>query len=127
MDVETSCEACADAAAEQPAGAERRRYARLPLTLHGRYMLSDGSEFPCQTQDVSPIGIAIRGGPAGAIGERIVAYFDGLGRVEGRIVRRAQTWFAVDIAATPRKLETLAKTIRDLATRQAGETGSIGE
>jgi hypothetical protein len=128
MDVETSCEARPDAATTgQPTGAERRRYERLPLTLHGRYMLPDGSEFPCQTQDVSAIGIGIRGAPAGAIGERIVAYFEELGRVEGRIVRRAQTWFAVDITATPRKLEILAKTIRSLAARQAGEAGTVGE
>jgi hypothetical protein len=128
MDVETSCEARGDAATTgQPTGAERRRYERLPLTLQGRYMLSDGSEFPCQTQDVSPIGIGIRGAPAGAIGERIVAYFEGLGRVEGRIVRRAQTWFAVDITGTPRKLETLAKTIRSLAAHQAREAGLVGE
>jgi hypothetical protein len=67
---------------DRPSTEERRRYARLPLTLSGRYMLADGSEFPCQTQDISPIGIGIQGFPAGAIGDRVVAYFDGLGRVE---------------------------------------------
>ena len=93
---------------------ERRRYPRVPLTLQGRYMLADGREYACETQDISPIGIAIRGFSAGAIGERIVAYFEGLGRIEGRIVRRAQTWFAVDITATPRKLERLAEKINRL-------------
>jgi len=81
-------------------------------------MLADGSEFPCQTQDISPIGIGIQGFPAGAIGDRVVAYFDGLGRVEGRIVRRSQTWFAVDITATPRKLERLANKIDCLVERE---------
>jgi len=118
MDVEAPF---GDSAGEQGGlgGKDRRRYARLPLILQGRCMLSDGREFPCQTPDVSPIGIGIRGCPAGAIGERVVAYFDGLGRVEGRIVPRAQTWFAVDITATPRKLESLAKTIQSLTARQA--------
>ena len=82
-------------------------------------MLEDGSEFPCETQDVSPIGIGIRGFSVGAIGDRVVAYFDGLGRVEGRIVRRANTWFAIDIAATPRKLERLADMIHRLVGSEA--------
>jgi hypothetical protein len=93
---------------------ERRRHARIPLTLQGRYMLEDGSEFACETQDISPIGIGIRGFSAGAIGDRVIAYFEGLGRVEGRIVRRAHTWFAIDIIATPRKLESLANKINRL-------------
>ena len=42
----------------------------------------------------------------------------GLGRVEGRIVRRSQTWFAVDITATPRKLEKLANMIDCLVERE---------
>jgi len=103
----------------RPSTEERHRYARLPLTLPGRYMLVDGREFPCQTQDISPIGIGIRGFPAGAIGDRVVAYFDGLGRVEGRIVRRSETWFAVDITATPRKLEKLANKIDCLVERES--------
>jgi PilZ domain len=100
-------------------GAERRRYARVPLTLKGRFMLEDGSEFSCETQDISPIGIAIRGSSAGAIGDRVVAYFDELGRVEGRIVRRAPAWFAIDITGTPRKLESLANKINQLVESEA--------
>lgn len=100
-------------------GAERRRYARVPLTLKGRIMLEDGSEFSCETQDVSPIGISIRGSSAGAIGDRVVAYFEELGRVEGRIVRRALAWFAIDITATPRKLESLANKINRLVENEA--------
>ncbi len=80
-------------------------------------MLEDGSEFPCETQDISLIGI--RGFSAGAIGDRVVAYFDGLGRVEGRIARRAHTWFAINITGTPRKLESLANKINCLIRNEA--------
>lgn len=80
-------------------------------------MLEDGSEFPCETQDVSPIGIGIRGFSGGSIGDRVIAYFDGLGRVEGRIVRLANTWFAIEITATPRKLERLAEMINHMIER----------
>lgn len=85
-------------------------------------MLGDRSEFPCETLDVSPIGIGIRGFATGAIGDRVVAYFDGLGRVEGRIVRRAHTWFAIDITATPRKLERLAEIMSRLAEDEASRS-----
>ena len=85
-------------------------------------MLEDGKEFPCQMLDVSPIGIGIQGFVAGGIGDRVVAYFDGLGRIEGKIVRRAHTWFAIDISATPRKLERLA----DMISRMVGNETSSG-
>ena len=68
---------------------EQRRHPRIKLTLSGRYMLADGSEFPCETVDVSPFGLAIKGRTTGVLGERVVAYIQDLGRVEGEIVRRA--------------------------------------
>lgn len=45
--------------ASRDAGPERRRYARIPLALGGRYMLEDGREYPCSTRDVSRMGVAI--------------------------------------------------------------------
>jgi PilZ domain len=88
-------------------GADRRRYARIPLSLRGRYMLEDGREYPCATRDVSRLGIAIEGVPVGAIGERVIAYLDELGRIEGRVVRRSEDWFAIELVATPQKLDRL--------------------
>ncbi|HXZ15078.1 MAG TPA: PilZ domain-containing protein [Roseiarcus sp.] len=86
---------------------ERRRHARIPLALNGRYMLECGREYPCVTRDISRMGVAIQGVPVGAIGERVIAYLDELGRIEGRVVRRAEDWFAIEIVATPHKLERL--------------------
>jgi len=90
------------------------------------HILSDGrlhlSPFsPAPKEQVRSIGI--RGFPAGAIGDHVVAYLDYIGRVEGRIVRRSQTWFAVDIVATPRKLERLATKLSCLVENetQGGE------
>ncbi len=81
-------------------------------------MLENGSEFSCQTLDVSPLGIAFRGRPIGAIGERVIAYVDQLGRIEGAIVRRSFVWFAIKISATPGKLERLASKINALVQRE---------
>ncbi len=93
---------------------ERRRYARAPMALRGRYMLEDGSEFRCQTVDVSPVGVALRGFLAGRIGEQVVAYLEGLGRIEGVIVRKTSFLVALDVSASPRKLAKLAAKIDGL-------------
>lgn len=102
---------------------ERRRYGRVAVALRGRYMLADGKEYDCQIVDVSPVGFAIRGPLAGDLGERVVAYIEQLGRIEGVIVRRApdDEWFALDLRAPLSRLQKLANKIDWLARRQAGE------
>jgi PilZ domain len=94
---------------------ERRRYARFPLALQGRYMLEDGREFPCQTTDVSAVGVAVSGPPVGAIGDWVIAYVDEIGRIEGAIVRRTPVSFALEIRASLLKLQRLAIKINRLA------------
>jgi hypothetical protein len=56
----------------QSAG-ERRRFARIPLELRGRFMLPDRSEFDCTVRDISGSGISIQTDQPGEIGERIIA------------------------------------------------------
>jgi hypothetical protein len=90
---------------------ERRRHPRSPLKLHGRYMLSDGSEFPCETVNVFPGGIAIRGLKGGSPAERVVVYIEDLGRMEGGILRSVADWFAIEIHAPAKKQERLAEKI----------------
>ncbi len=101
---------------------ERRRCDRAVLMLPGRYMLADGKEFDCQIIDVSPVGVAICGPLAGDLGERVVAYVQELGRIEGVIVRRAADaeWFALDLRVPSHKMHKLAKRIDWLVRRQAG-------
>lgn len=52
---------------------------------------------------------------AGRPGERIIAYVDHLGRLEGHIARVFQNGFAVSISATPRKRDKLAAQLTWLA------------
>ncbi len=103
------------------ADADRRRHARIPIELHGRYMLEGGREYPCVTRDLSRIGMAIEGVPVGAIGERVVAYLEELGRVEGRVVRRSNGWFAIQLVATPQRLELIDEKISEIVRRNAGD------
>lgn len=97
---------------------ERRRFQRVKVNLLGRYMLADRREFPCQVVNMSPGGMAVIAPVSGAAGERIIAYVDHLGRLEGHIARVFQNGFAMTISATSRKRDKLAAQLTWLANRQ---------
>jgi hypothetical protein len=101
-----------------PLNEEQRRFQRVRVNLLGRYMLADRREFPCQVLDMSPGGMAVIGPVSGVSGERVVAYIDHVGRLEGTIVRVLPNGFAMSIAATPRKRDKLAAQLTWLANRQ---------
>jgi hypothetical protein len=96
---------------------DRRRFQRVKVNLLGRFMLADRREFPCQVVDMSPGGMALIAPVGGAPGERIIAYVDHLGRLEGHVARVFQNGFAMSIAATARKRDKLAAQLTWLANR----------
>jgi hypothetical protein len=98
---------------------EQRKHQRVNVTLLGRYMLRDRREFPCQTIDISPGGVALAAPMPGAIGERVVVYLDHLGRIEGNIARHLPNGFAMTIGAPTMKREKLADQLTWLANRHA--------
>lgn len=101
-----------------PLADERRRHQRVKVNLLGRYMLADYREFPCQVIDMSPGGMAVVAPVAGEPGERVIAYVDHLGRLEGKIARLLDNGFAMSISATSRKRDKLAAQLTWLANRQ---------
>lgn len=90
----------------------------MKVHLLGRYMLSDRREFPCQVINMSPGGLAMLAPGIGSVGERVVAYLDHIGRVEGKITRLLDNGFAMTVGATPRKREKLAAQLTWLANRE---------
>jgi hypothetical protein len=80
-------------------------------------MLEDRHEYPCQTVDMSPGSIALVTPVTGRIGERVIAYVDHIGRIEGTIVRILEGGFAMTINATLRKKDKLAAKLTWLANR----------
>ncbi len=96
---------------------ERRRFQRVSVDLLGRYMLPDRREFPCQVINMSPGGMALIAPVGAEPGERVIAYVDHLGRLEGHIARSFQNGFAMTISATPRKRDKLAAQLTWLANR----------
>jgi len=104
-------------AAILPLAEERRRFQRVRVNLLGRYMLADRREFPCQVTDMSPGGMAVVAPVSGKIGERVIAYVDHVGRLEGAIARQFQNGFAMTVSATTRKRDKLAAQLTWLANR----------
>src|ERR1700689_1432541 len=100
-----------------PWSQERRRFQRVKVNLLGRYMLGDRREFPCQVVNMSPGGMALIAPVAGQPGERVIAYVDHVGRLEGVIARQFENGFAMTIAATARKRDKLAAQLTWLANR----------
>ena len=96
----------------------RRRHARVQVRVLGRYMLSDRTEYPCQTLNMSPGGIALFAPVKGDVGERVVLYLDEIGRLEGQIVRLLPEGFAVRLNLPAAKREKLADQLTWLANQK---------
>ncbi|HRO02371.1 MAG TPA: PilZ domain-containing protein [Terricaulis sp.] len=67
---------------------ERRRFRRLPLVIGGRMLDCEGREHDCRTADISPGDARIASVTAPDVGQRVVIYLEGLGRVSGKVARR---------------------------------------
>jgi hypothetical protein len=91
-----------------------------PLRLRGRYMLADRSEHECETITVGVDGIEFLVRHCGAVGERVIAYIDELGRIEGCITGLAPSGFLLAPRFTPAKRERMFKKIEWLHERQQG-------
>lgn len=100
-----------------PLAEERRRFQRVKVNLLGRYMLPDRREYPCQVVNMSPGGMALIAPVAGKEDQRVIAYVDHLGRLEGQIARVFENGFAMTIAASSRKRDKLAAQLTWLANR----------
>jgi hypothetical protein len=96
---------------------DRRRYKRISVTLLGRFMRESKEEHPCKLVDVSAGGVAITSPVAVPVGERVVAYFDHIGGIEGVVVREFDGGFAFKINATKHKREKIAAQLTWLANR----------
>jgi hypothetical protein len=91
--------------------ADRRRHKRYPLLLLGRFMRANKQEYPCKLNDISVGGIAVSSPVTVDVGERIVAYFDHIGGLEGHVVRLFEGGFAMRLNASLHKREKLAAQI----------------
>ncbi|HWU99698.1 MAG TPA: PilZ domain-containing protein [Devosia sp.] len=100
-----------------------RAYAQLPkfqrvkVSVLGRYMLADRREFPCQVLEMSPGDAVVIAPVSGNPGEKVIAYLDHIGRVEGSITEPIEGGFVMDLAASPRKRDKMAAQLTWLANK----------
>jgi len=99
--------------------ADRRRHKRVNVTLLGRFMRSNKQEYPCKLIDISVGGAAMMSPVAVDIDERIVAYFDHIGGIEGTVARSFEGGFAIRLSVTAHKREKLAAQLTWLINRSA--------
>jgi hypothetical protein len=106
-----------------------RKHRRLPLVVGGRFMRADRSEYTCQMKNVSVGGAAVVTAHAPDVGERVVAYFDHLGGLEGAVARITSDGFAFAFKVTEHKREKLAAQIMWLVNRDdfPDELGRVHE
>ncbi len=98
---------------------DRRRHKRFALALIGRFMRASKHEFACKLLDVSVGGAAVSSPVAVYLGEKIVAYFENLGGIEGTVARLFDGGFAIKFSVTPHKREKLAAQITWLINKDA--------
>lgn len=70
---------------------DKRRHGRVPVSLAGRLMLTTRQEATCRAVDMSPGGLSLETSVQVRPGERIVAYIDEVGRIEGLVARTTRT------------------------------------
>lgn len=87
---------------------DRRRHKRVSVTLLGRFMRENRQEYPCKLFDISVGGAAMMSPVTVTEGEKIIAYFDSIGGLEGHVVRSFEGGFAVRFEATQHRREKLA-------------------
>jgi hypothetical protein len=90
---------------------DRRRHARVPLQLHGRYWSNDQGEHACRLLDMSPGGARIMSRTLPKLDTRIVLMIASIGRIEGLVVRTEAEEFSVRFNAPARKRDKLADAI----------------
>ena len=103
--------------ASNAARTDQRTFQRVPINMQGRLMLANYEEYECLVTEMSPgdLHVTCLGRPR--TGERVIAYVDHLGRVEGNVVAVDGRGFSMSINATERKREKLAAQLTWLANK----------
>ena len=91
-----------------PPAAATRAFQRVTVNLGGRLMLADYEEYPCTATEMSPGDVEFNCAARPRVDERIIAYIDNLGRLEGKVTAVGKTGFSMVINASERKREKLA-------------------
>lgn len=99
------------ASSSQPA------FQRVSVNIPGRLMLASHEEFACTITEMSPGDARISCVGRPATGERVVAYLEHIGRLEGIVLNFSPRGFVISLNATDRKREKLAAQLTWIANK----------
>jgi hypothetical protein len=94
-----------------------RRHRRLQVALAGRFMREDRQESDCTIKDISVGGAAVVCVVRPNVGERLIAYFEHIGGVEGIVTRHTSDGFAFQFKSSEHKRNKLAAQLTILINR----------
>ena len=98
---------------------ERRRFRRMPIEVSGRMLDPLGREHDCRTADISPGDIRIAAPILPGVGDRVVLYLDGFGRVSGYVARRCgEGEVAIIFDFSAHKREKMAEQLTAAANKE---------
>ena len=96
---------------------EERQFQRVSISVQGRFMRADHSEHDCIVDTMSPFDAVISCSTRPDIGERIIAYVDYIGRIEGKVTEAGGRSFTIALNATDRKRDKLSAQLTWLANK----------
>lgn len=106
-----------DAPRNNAAGRDKRKYKRRKLNAEVRFTAKNNIESKGRLHDISEGGLYMECDLDLDIGDDVIAYPEGLGRVEGTVVRKDAEGLAIQFSITDVQREYLAKRIE---SAQAG-------
>ena len=107
----------ATATATSPQAGAQRVFQSVSVNMPGRLMLANHEEYTCTVTEMSPGDALMVCEGIPALQERVIAYIDQLGRIEGNVLQKRHDGFLMSINATDRKREKLAAQLTWLANR----------
>ncbi len=97
--------------------AAQRSFQRVTVNVEGRLMLANHEEYPCTVVDMSPGDVRFVCAGQPRVNERVIAYLDHLGRLEGNVLSLSNDGFVMSVNATERKREKLAAQLTWIANK----------
>lgn len=94
---------------------EKRNHDRMPLALFGHMRLSSGDEIACLTRDISAGGLSVEAPRAcNMAGEKVTSSLNGIGDLEGLIVRNFKGGFAIALTISEERQAELASQLDEI-------------
>lgn len=106
------------ATGKTPRGMDDRTFQRVSVNLHGRMLTASQDEVDCIVLTMSPGDAEFQTTARVSAGDRIIAYIDHIGRIEGTVEHNApNNCFILSVNATERKREKLAAQLTWIANK----------